>query len=63
LEASPGTWQSFINVWKNKKSIFPVFGTALIGLLDSGPGEQNWPKKKKSEAIHVLKCWMFSFDG
>jgi hypothetical protein len=39
-------------------------GSALIEKLDPDPGGQNDPQKyKKVNNFHVLKCWMFSFEG
>ncbi len=35
-----------------------------IQIADPDPGGQKWPqKKKKVQNFHLLKCWMFSFEG
>ncbi len=61
--------QPYLDVFHCRKQGFgsgSVSGSAWFELMDPDPdpGGQKWPKKlKKGQNFHLLKCWMFSFEG
>jgi hypothetical protein len=40
-----------------------VSGSVVDPDSDPDPGGEKLPKKSEKITVHVLKCWMFSFDG
>jgi hypothetical protein len=42
----------------------PKVNSGFSSVSDPDPGGQKLPtKKEKIIKLHVLKCWMFSFEG